>query len=241
MPYTVNGFGTTIYHGRGDVGWGGADSVVWVVALYAPLIPVSCVHTFDWHGNQYRSVPLRWSVVLVLRSFLAAWRSVFLFLAIIAFIIALIGLFSGMNKGDQFGLVFFGIALGITVGLVAAAGILHLWLSVTDQRTCDIRRVLGVHSLGTSDPALWARAPDANPTEVCGTDTFAEAVDALLERREFSQAMWAARFATVIEDATTGERLTDDILNHPDVIEAIAEVRRDPKRWREVMMSRESP
>src|SRR5262249_10957166 len=73
MPFTVNGFGTSMCGGRGDIGWGSHDAMEWFVALYMPIIPIKPVHTFDWNGNQYRAIPITWSFDLMVRTFLSRW------------------------------------------------------------------------------------------------------------------------------------------------------------------------
>ena len=73
MPFTVNGFGTSLCGSRGDVGWGSHDGVEWLVAFYMPLVPLKSVHTFDWQGNQYRAIPIAPSFDLTARTFLGRW------------------------------------------------------------------------------------------------------------------------------------------------------------------------
>src|SRR5579885_1139641 len=73
MPFTVNGFGTSLCGSRGDVGWGSKDGMEWLVAAFMPVIPIKAVHTFDWNGNQYRAIPIKWSFDLVARTFLGRW------------------------------------------------------------------------------------------------------------------------------------------------------------------------
>lgn len=238
MPQSVNGFGTTIYKGRGDVGFGGADSVIWVVALYIPLIPLSCFHGFNWSGNQYQSVPLRWSWVLVWRSFLFGWRGVLLVFGIIAVVTAVLAYALGPEKHaaeashkNTF-LIVMGVAASVMLPLAALT---HLLFLTTDRRTDDIRRVLGPHSLGSADPALLTNPYPPNPQETYGHTSFLVAAEKLLEQGQFVKAMWAARFTVAVEDAAVGEELTDRILHHPDVIEALVQVRRKPGCWPEAM------
>lgn len=242
MPATINGFGTTLYNGRGDVGFGGVDAVEWVVALYIPLIPIKCVHTFNWQGNQYQQVPLRWSFALVVRSFLAGWRGWLLLIGIIAVVCALLGYLLGPEKGrdDVEKKYFFVGIMGIAAAvLLPSAGLAHLWLVVTDTRTNDIRRVLGPHELGNADPADLADPPPVDPQRYCETRTFAEAVDRLLERGDYTRAMWAARLSAALEDRATGEALTDQVLADARVAEALQVVRREPARWKDVMLPAE--
>src|SRR4051794_3035468 len=73
MPMTINGFGTSVCGSRGNVGWGSFDAMEWLVALYMPLIPYKAIHTFDWNGEQYRAIPIRWSFGLMVRTFLGRW------------------------------------------------------------------------------------------------------------------------------------------------------------------------
>lgn len=238
MPQTVNGFGTTLYAGRGDVGFGGADSTVWVVAAWAPLIPVSCVHTFNWHGNEYKAVPLRWSWVLVLRSCLVGWRGWLVVFGIIATVCAVMAYVLGPenNGPDRMSKYTFITIMGVAaVILFPLAALAHLWLMVTDGRTNDIRRVLGPHDLGSADPALLFEPMTTDAQRAFGTATFVEAAEKHIAEGQFVRAMWAARFATAVEDAQAGEQLTDRILEHPEVVEALSRVRRKPDCWPEAM------
>jgi len=51
--------------------------------------------------------------------------------------------------------------------------------------------------------------------------------------------MWAARLATAVEDREEGEELTERVLADPGVKAALEEVERDPRCWRDVMLSAE--
>ena len=124
------------------------------------------------------------------------------------------------------------LALVVVIGL----GYWVLW--ITDQRTRDLRRVLGPHELGSSDPATWR--PEllnvmARPRQLYGTDTYGAAVPILLEDRRFGSAMMAARLTVALEDRAFGEQLTDIILHDPDVGAALQVVRRSPQQWANVM------
>src|SRR5262249_37302556 len=91
MPFSVNGFGTTIIGRRGDIGQGGYDAVEWLVAANLPIAPLNCLPTFDWTGNQYRSVPIRWSGALVARTFFSRWVWIVGLLAVAFVLMGLIG------------------------------------------------------------------------------------------------------------------------------------------------------
>jgi hypothetical protein len=47
------------------------------------------------------------------------------------------------------------------------------------------------------------------------------------------------RLATALEDSQRGEEATDCVLNHPGVVQALEQVRRDPDAWKQVMLTPE--
>jgi hypothetical protein len=229
---TVNGFGTAVCGSRGDVGWGSCDAMECFVALYLPLIPYKAIHTFDWNGQRYRAIPIRWSLELVVRTFVGRW----------AFVLVVIGvccLFGVL--GDRSGLwPLWALLALLFVGLAVLAWVL---LRVTDRRNKDIRRVLGANTIGNCDPA---HLPDdlleqmaGEPRLAYGTERFADAVELMLEQGSYARAMWAARVCVAQEDPHLGEELTDRILHDPQVVEALEEVRRDGRAWSRVMLSDE--
>jgi hypothetical protein len=220
--------------GRGDVRWGGdadCDSVECLVVMYLPVLPFRAVHTFDWNGTQYRFVPIRWSAGLVFRAFLRRWCYVPMVAAII------MGCFTyeawKEMDGDSFA------TYSVVTASLAALGPLGWWLlAVTDRRTKAIRRVLGPHEVGSSDPATWPSGMLAavdDPKTFCGTSTYAEGVAAQLKANSPVKAMWAARLSTALEDRHEGERLTDEVLSQPGMDEALERVRKDPGEWESLM------
>ncbi|HZT78945.1 MAG TPA: hypothetical protein VFA26_01885 [Gemmataceae bacterium] len=229
MPTTVNGIGTAVCGGGGHVKWGGPpdfDAVECFVVLYVPLIPYKAIHTFDWNGNAYRAIPIRWSGALVFRAFLRRW----LWLVVVLGVICLcVGLFGDREPPTL------RLLLGlIAVATCAGSGLCWWLLAETDRRNRDLRTVLGKHQLGSSDPATWTDdiLSDINdPRQAYNADTFEEAAERLLKEGRFSSAMWAARLCAALEDPARGEELTDEILRDPDVQQALAEVRRNPMRW----------
>src|SRR5262249_1674413 len=85
---------------------------------------------------------------------------------------------------------------------IAGAIIGQLVIRDYPRKERDIRRVLGPHSRGSSDPATWldedlARMPTARL--LFGTDTFADAVPKLLTAGAWAAAMWAARLSAARE------------------------------------------
>ena len=225
MPMTVNGFGTAVCGGRGNVGWGSFDAMEWLVAAYLPVVPVKAVHTFGWQGEQYRMIPIRWSFDLVLRTFFARW-------AWGLGIIALILVIAGFAESSV-------LLFGIAGALVAIAALIGVLLRLSDRRNKSIRYVLGAATIGNCDPAHMQSGllgeMKADTQVAYGTDSYAEAAEKLHREGAYARAMWCARMATALEDPREGERLTDAILADPDVIDAIAHVRRDSGQWAERM------
>lgn len=232
MPMTVNGFGTSVCGGRGDIGWGAYDAMEWLTAFYMPLVPLKAVHTFDWNGSEYRMVPIRWSGDLVLRTFVNRWVWGVGFLGSILLLIAFLEI-------DKRGVNLLLFTLGPLLLLLAVGG--GLFLRVSDERNKKIRRVLGGMTIGNCDPAHLTDAllddMAGEPRLAYGTDTFADAVEPLLEQGSYARAMWAARVCKALEDDAEGEALTDRILNDPDVADALEVVRGKPAAWAEVMQS----
>jgi hypothetical protein len=236
MPFTINGFGTSLCGSRGDVGWGSKDAMEWFVACFMPVIPIQAVHTFDWNGNQYRAIPIKWSFDLMARTFLGRWAWGLGGLGALLLVFAVIDI---LNQGSM------GLGLLLAaVPLVGLASLLLVVLRETDARNKDIRRVMGANTIGHCDPAHLPTAVLQNIAGESrlahGTDTFADAAHAYFRRRCYARAMWAARVCAALEDRAEGESLTDMILEDPDVIAALEEVRRDAQRWQPLMFAGEA-
>jgi hypothetical protein len=217
------------------VSWGGTpdrDALECLVFLYLPLIPYKTVHAFNWQGTQYRAIPIRWSWGLVARGMLRRWLWASCILGIICGAIAVTEGRGAAMPGFSVGMLVLGV---IGVGVSA----LGWWaLAASDRRNREIRRLLGPHQFGSSDPATWTddllRAAHG-PREAHGTATFADAVPRALAAGALSRAMWAARMSTALEDRAIGEMLTDTVRDDPKVQDALAQVRRDVHCWSQVM------
>ncbi len=220
MAYTFNGIGTSVCPGRGLTAWGGlpdADALECVTVFYVPVYPYRAVHVFNGDGTTYEQIPIRWSPALVLHALGRRWLGTILVAGVIA---AVVGAFEAFNTRAR------NPMLGLRLGCVAvalAAGSCLGWaaLRLLDRRTRAIRRLLGRHVFGSSDPACWtapllARVPP--PGKAFGTATYADAVLPLLVLGDFGRAMWAARLAVALENPAVGEALTDAILEHPDSV-----------------------
>lgn len=234
MPYMVNGIGTTVCGSRGYVRWAKPEKGWWARNLQSsnyssfdavecfvfallPLIPLKPVHTYNWNGNQYHKVPLRWSWSLVLRAYFRVW-------------VWPLAIGGGIAAG-LLGIWWIGWLVG--AGLAAAA----IWgVKRVDRRHRSIRWALGPHVAGGSDPASWTPEllkPWPGVLEQFKTSSHESAVkQALLEKR-YGDAMWAARLCVVREDKAKGEALTDLVLADPGAATAIAAVAADPEQWME--------
>src|SRR5262249_54814744 len=98
MAYTINGFGTHVCCDD-DLGWNSYDAVEWFVAFYLPIVPLKVLHAFDWYGNRFRMVPLKWSSRVVFRTFAHRWCWVFLLIG------AVLSVVGGVMIGGKFGLI----------------------------------------------------------------------------------------------------------------------------------------
>jgi hypothetical protein len=121
----------------------------------------------------------------------------------------------------------------IAVGIVG-----QFLLRTAARRQRDIRRLLRLHNLGSSDPATWveqdlARMPKAEA--LFGTETYVEAVPKLLMAGAWAGAMWASRLTAALESRSTGEELTVGVLRHPGIEEALTRFRHDASCWRSAM------
>ena len=233
MPFTINGFGTALSGYGAPVAWTKPqmrffgqqpdhDAVECFVALYFPVVPLRAVHTFDWNGSNYRMIPIRMTSSLVVQTYV---RPIALLLAGCGWIGAVITLAWAIFGRDLQALPW----LGASIALLAVGHGLLFFLLSRDQRTRDVRLIIGRHGGGTSDPALWKGellASFAQPN-------LGEA-RAAIQRNEFPGAMMAARIAIATGNAE-GELLTEEILAHPRIQSVLPELRREPWRRAEIL------
>jgi hypothetical protein len=235
MPFSMNGVGTAVSGSRGDIGWGSHDAMECFVIFFMPIFPYKAMHTFDWQGNQYRLIPIRWSLDLVLRTYVKPWSWGLFLLGGIFLLVA----YFEFDKGRPTAAAF--LAAGLA--LAGLAGLGWVLLHHTDRRNKAIRRMIAGITIGTCDPANLKgdllKQMTGDPKILYGADSFAAAVEPQLAKGALAQAMWAARMTVAVEDRREGERLTDLVLAHPGVAEAIEAVRRKPDDWVRVMLTAE--
>ncbi|HEV7282064.1 MAG TPA: hypothetical protein VGN57_17815 [Pirellulaceae bacterium] len=242
--YSVNGFGTMVCEARGLVEWDSnmedSDSILAFCLLGIPIVPYAAVHTSNWEyeeeagsGMRYLVHPIRWSWSLVGAALIRRlWVWIMIAGAIPVFASVIAGS-TAANFANQPAWLQQGynlLLVGVGGALVAALafGIRHVVLKA-DRRHQNIRLLLGRHFFGSSDPRYWTHDTlklVRPPQQAFGTPTFAAAVPALQAAGELQAAMFAGRLSTALEDASTGERLTDAILSDPEAAERIARLRR---------------
>jgi hypothetical protein len=256
MAFTINGFGAQIFSARGHVKWSNHwncpadfDGLECFCLFYLPILPYRALHAYDWYkdAGEYnpnwggrtithgcRSMCIRWTFGLVVRTYLRAWLVV---PALIGFMF-LVGAVFGDRLETAKGWSFF--LAGLLLTLIGVCGRFLLWL--TDARNRDIRLILGPSEMFGADPATWTDdrlAKVRKPGKLFGADSYAEAVDLMLQEGEYARAMFAARLTVALGQRlgarSTGEALTHQVLTDPDVREALALVRRDRQRWYTVM------
>src|SRR4051812_45848309 len=130
MPYTMNGVGTHVCGSRGDVGYNSYDAMEWIVVFFMPIVPIKAVHAFDWSGDNYRFVPIRWSFDLVFRAFFTGWNWGLLILGCLLTVIGIIAVNDSRGKGEM-PIILFALS-----GLALMACLLiFLVLRYTGERT----------------------------------------------------------------------------------------------------------
>lgn len=223
---TVNGFGTSLCPARGLVYWGAQcdyDAVECFVFFFLPVFPFRALHTFDWHGNEFQYVVIRWSYSLLGLGLLRRW----LWAVVIGSLCGIAAIWLGPDRSETATIVCLAVA-----ACLGAAGL--CLMHHADKRHRNIRWILGRHEVGSSDPATWPKSMlqgVKSPEEMHGMKAYAHAVEPLLDEGKFSQAMWAARLSVRFEGRKYGECLTDMILGNPKVKEAITAVSRRPENW----------
>jgi hypothetical protein len=236
----TNGVGTWFCRAGFDIGSGWDDAVECAMVVFFPVWALRVVHVREIPGGSfapstYEAMPLRWSDDLVYRVFLRRWFGGLIGLGVmILLILGLVHVWPPTGYAEKEFAITKPYLTPLAPLLIVGGAVGRFSLRRKTRRDCDIRCLLGQHSLGTSDPASWVPedlARFGKPDSLFGTPTYADAVPKLLAAGAWSGAIWAARLSTAAEGEPAGEALTDQVLLHPSVVEAIARYRRDPKAW----------
>ena len=181
----MNGVGTHVCGSRGNVGFNSYDAMEWVVVFFMPVIPLKAYHTFDWNGEQFRFIPIKWSFDLVFRTFFTGWN--WGLLAVGCLLAFIGGLMASKNEAAAPAVL---AGSGVCLFLCL---IVFLVLKYTGERDRCIRRVLGPHPLGSVNLALLqsdlANEIAGDPQERYGKDSHAAAVPDLLEAGNYHMAV----------------------------------------------------
>jgi hypothetical protein len=241
-----NGIGTWFCTAGFDAGWGWDDAVECAMFVHFPVWPHRMVHLRQQPGGSfapdtYQAIPLRYCDRLVRHVMLRRWLTGSVSLGVfILFGLGFLAVLPPTGEAAREWDMTKPFLMAIAPCLVVAGLVGQCFLRPYCRRQRDIRRVLGLHALGTSDPVRWVKEDLAgieNSDAMFATATFAEAVPNLLAAKAWTGAMWAARLTAALENESTGEQLTDEVLQHSGVQEAIGRFRCDAKCWPEAMGS----
>jgi hypothetical protein len=230
MAHRINGIGTWPCKAGYDVGWGGDDAVECFTLFYFPLIPLESVHIWGEDEaivmTRAAIIPIRWSSGLVAQVLLRGWSRVFLVFSIFFVPLGLLLLAFPSPKNPEYGAqMFWYVSVPPFVLWILGS----LWSRSRTARPRKIRLLLGPHTLGTSDPATWTdetvRQAVSSLKALLDAESFSHAAELFLSRNDFHKAMWSARLCAAWEDRAQGERLTDQILQHPRFSEALKTAR----------------
>lgn len=244
MPRMVNGTGTWFCTAHFDAGFGWDDAVECAMFAYMPVWPLRVIHVRIVPGGSfspenYQAIPLRWSEPLVRHVFLRCWLAGCIGLGILcALLLGAHALSPPQGKAyvAREWVVLRPILQPLTPCLIIGGITGQILIRRSGRRERDIRLLLGVHGLGSSDPATWLDEDLARMTsapELFGTETYAAAVPQLLQADAWAGAMWAARLSAAREDATIGEALTSEVLKHPGPLDALKRYRFGAITWGE--------
>jgi hypothetical protein len=240
----TNGIGTWFCKAHFDAGWGWDDAVECAMFVYFPVWPLRVVHMQEaargsFAPEKYQAIPLHWSNQLVRHVFFRRWLTGLVGLGMVLLVtLGLLILWPPKGDAAREWAVIRPILTALAPCLIAGGIVGQFLLRPTARRQRDIRRLLGLHTLGSSDPATWveqdlARMPKAEA--VFGTETYAAAVPRLLMAGAWAGAMWASRLTVALESRSSGEELTAEVLRHPGVEEVLTRFRRDASCWRSAM------
>jgi hypothetical protein len=179
--------------------------------------------------ENYELHPIRWTLSLVLRAWLRRTSLVLFCYAIPMLAFAILAIV-GKNDPDGWALLDFCVAA------IVAFPVLWGLMRWRDQRSRDIRTVIGNWRLGSGDPATFAPAwiavgEFASAQPLYGVDSFGDGAEDCIKIHNWWGAMFAARMCLLLEDQKRGLELTETILGESEVREAIVEVRSHPERW----------
>jgi hypothetical protein len=214
------------------------DAVFFLCLLGFPLIPLRVAHVFRYKPSglfqrDFEWIPIRWSLGTL---FLAWVRRASLVLAIWAFPLTAFAAMAIFAKNDPQGWALLWACCGAWVALPVVWG--ATW--VLDGKNRAMRRVMGDWRLGSCDPmtfrASWVKESEfITPRPNYSADTWSEAAANCIRIHNWWGGLFAARMTQRWEDPARGRELVEQIMSDPEVVEALAELRRDQSRWHDLL------
>jgi hypothetical protein len=193
-----------------------------------PFVLGDAIHIWDIpqtrFGGSCKAIRLRPDPNFKRHVLAGSWIGLAAGLGCIALFIVAVGLFANLK---------FVLASIAFAGMVLVGG-LWFWFAprpTGEGRHRAIRLLLGFHEWGTSDPATWSEElvdEVVDPKEAFGVESFAALAEKERLAGHWGEAMWAARLCTAVENKAKGESLSDAILEDPQVIESLRQVRKRP-------------
>lgn len=257
--FSMNGVGTMVCDGRGIVEWdysiGDSDALLAFCLFGIPIIPYKAVHVFQWEpgielGLINKQHPIRWTWGLTASAYL---RRVWGVLVVLGALLLFASYFGGSDSVGAILAAPPNIVAKFTwldplpvrillaaLGLLLVAGPIfgRIVMDKAERRHQNIRRLLGRHLVGSSDPAYWTRSflEKVRPApQSFGSATFAEASQSALKQRDYRQALFAARLAVALENPVQGESLTNSILEVPEVKQLIDSLHKNPRAYSQLI------
>lgn len=214
------------------------DAVFFFCLLGLPLFPMRVAHVFRYKPTgvfkrDYEWLPIRWSLDTLAR----AWaRRASLVLAIWAFPLAIFAAMAIYAKDDPQGWTLLWMCCGAWAAFPLIWGGTW-WL---DRGNRAMRRVSGDWKLGSCDPMTfrtsWIETSEfLTPRPNYKADSWAEAAGNCIRIHNWWGGLFAARMVQRFHDAEEGRKLVARIMTDPEVVEALAVVRKDQSRWNELL------
>jgi hypothetical protein len=210
-------------HGRRDYdtyeAWG----------FFVPFVLTRPIHVFASDTDQ--AILLRPDRGFVRRAYVEDWSGmVLVFAFLVTPVLALVTVAKWMEPKSNWVLylVFAVFSAILLVGSIVA--LVHL--RTRDQRNRDIRLLMGTHTWGSSDPAYWHTdllQLVVSPSQAFGVSSFQALTRDRIGARDWCRALWAARLCCAVEDYPLGEALTTEILDQPDVLKILSQLRKHPE------------
>lgn len=226
MTFSINGIGTGMVRASSSQ-QGQFDAVESCIFYYLPVIPYRVVHVTGreatFFSASYRTIKLRYSGRIVFKSILHAWSIGGLlvggFFFALWMLLVVVGISTIAKGGDleAGNSVLGGVCCVFFPTLPFYAGILGrviYWFM--DRRDSKIKRIIGAHDLGSSDPYYWVDDTlfdiAEGMLEYNGLPSMTASAQRNLNDGDFSTAMMQVRMAQRLEPQSAANSLFHEII-----------------------------